>query len=438
MKNLLFNSLRKKKKAVLGEILFLTGIFLLPSTLFISILFLLPSAIIGSFLQKKSFLLDNWNKPFLIFGVLIIMSALLQNFVLKNNYIDIWNPMLSIVGVGNWIPFIWFFWAFQPFLDSKEERRLFALTLISGTLPVLITGFGQYFFNWNGPFETLNGLIIWYQKPIENPGGLSGLFNHQNYAGSWLIFIWPFCLALILEKRNDLLKKLVEFCFLIFTGLAAFLTYSRNAWIGLIVSLPIMIGKKGFNLLLAIIPIISLTFLLIFSTSFKGHLLDSINNFLPDKFLLEFAPEGYEGLDATRFEIFLSAINLIKSNPFFGIGAASFSKIYQLETTFWKGHAHNLPLELAVSYGLPAAIILCTTIIIIIFISGKIIFSKQRSDNISIFDRAFWIASSFFIFSQLYDIQYFDGKISIIAWILIAGLKNVIENQSYYPLINRE
>ena len=434
MKYLLLNSLRKKNKNDLGEILFLTGIFFLPSTLFISILFLLTAAIIGSFLQKKSFLIDKWNKPFLTFGILIVVSALVQNFVLSNNYSDIWDPRLSLIGIGNWIPFIWFFWAFQPFLSSIEQRRSFALTLIAGTVPVLITGFGQYFFNWNGPFETLNGLIIWYQKPIENPGGLSGLFNHQNYAGSWLIFIWPFCLALILEKRNDLLKKLLDFCFLIFTGLAAFLTFSRNAWLGLIVSLPIMVRKKEFRFLFAIIPFILFTIFCILSALFKGDLQDTVSNFLPNKFLLEFTSEGYAGHDATRFEIFLSAINLVKSNPFFGIGAASFSQIYQQETTFWKGHAHNLPIELAVSYGLPAAIILCATIIIIIFLSGKIIFSKEKSDNLFIFDRAFWVASSFFIFSQLYDIQYFDGKISIIAWILISGLKNIIENQSNNPL----
>ena len=123
MKHLLLNSLRKKNKADLGEVLFLTGIFFLPSTLFISILFLLSAAIIGSFLQKKSFLIDKWNKPFLTFGILIIVSALVQNFVLSNNYSDIWDPRLSLVGIGNWIPFIWFFWAFQPFLSSIEQRR---------------------------------------------------------------------------------------------------------------------------------------------------------------------------------------------------------------------------------------------------------------------------------------------------------------------------
>ena len=91
---------------------------------------------------------------------------------------------LSILGLGNWLPFIWFFWAFQPYLKSESSRRTFSIILIAGSFPVLITGYGQYFLNWNGPFETLNGLIIWYQRPIENPGGLSGLFNNQNYAGT--------------------------------------------------------------------------------------------------------------------------------------------------------------------------------------------------------------------------------------------------------------
>ena len=46
--------------------------------------------------------------------------------------------------------------------------------------------------------------------------------------------------------------------------------------------------------------------------------------------------------------------------------------------------------------------------------------------NFSLIDRAFWAALFFFLISQLADIQYFDGKISIVIWILIAGLKNII------------
>ena len=64
------------------------------------------------------------------------------------------------------------FFGRQTFTNSQDKRRRFALFLISGTFPLLITGFGQFFFDWTGPFEIFNGLIIWYQRPIETPGGL--------------------------------------------------------------------------------------------------------------------------------------------------------------------------------------------------------------------------------------------------------------------------
>ena len=151
---------------------------------------------------------------------------------------------------------------------------------------------------------------------------------------------------------------------------------------------------------------------------------------MSEKFLLEFATEGYQELDSTRIEIFSSAIGLLKRNPFFGIGATSFSAIYQLETTFWKGHSHNLLIELAISYGIPTTIIFFTTINFILLQSGIFLFVKQSVKDINLYDRAFWTALFFFLISQLADIQYFDGKISLIAWILIAGLKNIIEENN--------
>ena len=423
--------LKKKTIEDYGVLLFLTGIFFLPSTLFIGILFLLPAAVIGSLINKKSFFMDKWNFPFLVFGALILLSSVLQNFVLKNNYEEIWDPILSFVGIGNWLPFIWFFWAFQPYLDSKLKRKNFALTLIAGTFPVLITGIGQYYFNWTGPFKTLNGLIIWYQRPIENPAGLSGLFNNQNYAGTWLNFVWPFSIALLLEKRNEFFRKMIAFSFLFSIGFSAFLTYSRNAWLGLLISFPIMIGKKGTNFLLAIMILIIFTLVLVLSPFINVEIQNFIKSLLPEKLFLEFASEGYEALDVTRMEIYSSAVALIKTSPLFGIGAASFSSIFQLETTFWKGHSHNLLIELAISYGLPPSIIFFATINSIVFLSGRVIFIKKRFKEISLFDRAFWVALLFFIISQLADIQYFDGKISLTAWILLAGLKNIIEERNH-------
>ena len=430
MRKITIHSLKGKTVKDYGSLLFLLGIFFLPSTMLIGVSFLLPAFVISTLLSKKSFLKDHWNLPFIIFGLLIILSAILQNYFFKNNYVGIWDSKLSLIGLGNWIPFIWVFWAVQPYLNSKSKRRSFSLVLIAGTFPVLITGFGQYFLNWTGPFETLNGLIIWYQRPIENPGGLSGLFSSQNYAASWLNFVWPFCIALFLDKGKNFFKKTITFGFLISTGIAAFLTFSRNAWLGLFTAIPIVAGKNAFKYLLPIIMLIILMLFFVFSPLFEGEFQHVVRGYLPGKILLEFSNDGYEGLDITRIGIYKSALELIKKNPLFGIGAGSFTEIFFFNTSFWKGHSHNLLLELTLSYGLPATIIFFITTSNILYLSSKKIFSCNIL-NISYIDKAFWTALFFFLISQLADIQYFDGKISLIAWILMAGLKNIIFEKDY-------
>ncbi len=422
---------KKKNLEDYGFVFFLIGIFFLPSTMVVGILFLLPSFIIASLTRKNSFFKDYWNLPFLTFGLLILLSAISQNFLLANNYDAIWDTKLSLIGLANWIPFIWIFWASQPYLNSNSKRRSFSLLLVASTFPVLITGFGQYFLNWTGPFQTLNGLIIWYQRPIENPGGLSGLFSSQNYAASWLNFVWPFCIALFIEKGNNLFKKTAALSFLISTGLAAFLTFSRNAWLGLFTSMPIVLGKKSFKFFLLLITVSIFILFFLFSPIFEGELQNSLRNLLPGKVLLEFSNEGYEGLDVTRMEIYKSAFELIKENPIFGIGAGSFTEIFFFNTNFWKGHSHNLLFELSISYGLPATIIFFITSMNILYLSSKKIFPSKMKIDFPYIDRAFWTSFFYFLISQLADIQYFDGKISLITWILMAGLKNIIVDKDY-------
>ena len=127
--------------------------------------------------------------------------------------------------------------------------------------------------------------------------------------------------------------------------------------------------------------------------------------------------------------MYKSALGIIKGNPIFGIGANSFSIIFSSENPF-ANHAHNLLFELAISYGLPATIILAITVNIILFLSWIKIFKENRSYVITYIDKAFWTATFFFLISQLADIQYFDGKISILFWLLLIGLKNIIEEHN--------
>ena len=423
----LLDILKNKNLLYLGQKLFLIGIFLLPSTLIFGIIFLIPSAIIGFLKNKGKYFQDKWNIYFFSCGLLMILSALLQKFILRNDYFGIWDTNLSIFGLANWIPLIWLFWSVQPYLQLKEQRGNVLLALITGTLPILFSGFVQYFFNWTGPLSLFNGLIIWYQEPIVYPGGLSSVFSHQNYAGSWLNFIWPFCIALVLDKSQNLLKKSFSINFLFSVGLAIFLTNSRSAWSGLLISLPIVIGFESFYWFIPLLLIISILIIITASDYFSGDLQNYFRLFFPEQVWMEFTKEGFKDMDVSRFEILKSAIQLILTKPIFGYGAASFSFIYFTQTNFWKGHSHNLLAELALSYGLPVTIILFTTITSILLISAKKIFFLQNNEiEKDFYERSWWCATLFFLISQMVDVQYFDGKISIVFWILLAGLKNLI------------
>ena len=116
------------------------------------------------------------------------------------------------------------------------------------------------------------------------------------------------------------------------------------------------------------------------------------------------------------------------NNPIFGTGAGSFPEIFKLETGLWKGHAHNLPLELIISYGIPAGILILIPIFLITFNSINMVFIAKGRESSSLYDQSWIAALVVLFFSQMVDVQYFDGRISIIFWILLSGSSNIIKN----------
>ena len=416
------------KKA--GNFCYSVGIFLLPSALFFSSILLLISAFIGCFISKEKYFKCIWNKLFFISGLLILLSSISHSLKLTHTYKDLLDPNLSFIGTLNWLPFFWLFWGLQPYLNSIKKRKKTSLILIAATVPVLFSGFGQYFFDWTGPLETLNGLIVWYQRPITKHG-LTGLFNNQNYAGSWLSLIWPFCIALVLEKQKPIYKKYLSLIFLIAIGLATILTNSRNSWACLIGSIPLVIGSTSFIWFFPSILFLSSILIVTIFQPFSGGIQSLFREIIPKKIWLEFAAEGVGNLNVTRFEILVSAINISKINPFFGLGAGSFPIIYEFQQNIWRGHPHNILLELAISYGYPVTIIFISSIISLLIISAKLVFNKkyQLIEHIH-FERAWWTSIFCFCFTQLFDIQYFDARLSITSWILLSGLKQILDENT--------
>ena len=407
----------------IGCILFLVGIFVLPSMLFFGALFLLLAGIVGSITNNKSYFTDNWNKIFFISGIIIIISVLTHIYSPNDSYNIILDSNSSILGCLNWLPFFWLFWAIQPYIDSKKKRKKAGLILIAGTFPVLISGFGQYFFEWTGPLEILNGLVVWYQRPLGDHG-LTGPFNNQNYAGAWLSLVWPFSIALLLEKTNSSLKKFTAISFFLSIGLAAILTNSRNAWASLFLSIPLVLSIRSLFWLLPIIFLLLIISAVTSSELFTGIFQETFRTIIPEKIWMEFTQK----VELPRIQMFISALKISLVEPIFGLGAATFPIIYELQNNVWRGHPHNLILELAVSYGYPVTIIIFSSISLLLIKSSKFVFDKKINEiQFSSFEKAWWSSIFILLISQCFDIQYFDGRISIMFWLLLAGLKTIID-----------
>ena len=418
----------KFQKILTKEIyIFRTGLFFLPSAPSIASLFIIISLSINSFKRKDSWFKDNSNFLIILITVLMLLSSVVQMFFINNSYSEVLNKNSSWIGLFNWIPFFWIFCSSQEFLKSKEDRMCISLILCLSTIPVIFSGIGQTFFNWHGPLELLNGAIIWYQRPIDAISGLTAQFNHANYAGSWFTFILPLCIAQSFNKTSDKNKK--YFLRFILAGIISciFLTNSRNAWGSSMLSIPLVLGSSSLQWFL---PCLLFTFTLILVTTqnfFQGGIQTFLREIIPNKAWQEFTYEGFQNLDVTRLEILQEAFKVIINNPIFGTGAASFTIIYELEKGFWKGHSHNILTELSISYGIPCTIILVYFVSRILVTSFHNIYIKDKKN---IFDRSIWTAVIIFLLSQQIDIQYFDGRISLVFWILLAGLKCIHDENS--------
>ena len=207
--NLKFN-LKVIKPEQIGFITFIIGTFLLFSAPLIASIFLLVSIIVGFFLQKNFFLKDKFNLFLIFVSFLMLLSCILfpisEEVIIYGSKSGLsTNPYIGLV---NWIPLFMSFWGFQFVLDSKKKRQICAISLLCGTIPLLFSGFTQYFLNWYGPYQLFNGLIIWFQK--NNPEGrLTSVFNNPNYAGCIFSAIWPFFYATFRNIKGKLSSKFI-------------------------------------------------------------------------------------------------------------------------------------------------------------------------------------------------------------------------------------
>ena len=406
----------------IGWSCFQLSVFCLPSSALISYVLLLVALFDGNLKRRDLYWREYWNYPLVLVTFLMLIGCIRSH-----------TGSLAWFGLFNWVPFFWFFWALQPYLLTPERRIKCASLLVLGSLPVLITGFGQLWLGWEGPWEVFDGLIIWFVSPGGEPlGRLSGLFDYANITAAWLSGVWPFSLASVLHPFIVGRNRVIPFVLLVAFIAAMILTNSRNAWGAIVLGLPLVIGSASWSWLIPLMLICFLPVIIAVLPVFDFGIQQFARSIVPDSVWMRLNDMQFvdtRSFEATRIGQWKVAVNLIFEKPWLGWGAAAFSIIYPLRTGLFHGHSHNLPLELAISHGILVSLLINIFVFSLLIISGLYgIFNRLNSKKNIIVDRAWWTSTLILICFYATDIPLFDSRINILGWILLIGLRCMIHN----------
>ena len=398
----------------LGKNLLFAGCFLLPTSGYIGPFLIFLACVCGSSLQGFNALFVKKMYPLYLFSALILVSAFASPFGLQ-----------SCGGMFNWLPFFWLFWSLSIYLRDKNNIKCVALSLVYGTIPVLIIGFSQLIFGFNESLRIFGSFIVWH---LLDSGEFTGLFYNRNICAAWLAASFPFFVAAIrsqIRLKQDVSKKSVASLALFSVSLAMILSNSRNAVgslifgsLGMIADVSSVnqwIGNFKFSKFrIALFGIAAVSFFSI-CLGLLNPVLDALSQFLANE----------DRLEIWRFGV------LIASNNFLvGSGPGGFTGYVSLLSPFDEPfyHVHSLPLDLWISYGFLSLAVFLVYVFVWLFMAVR---SGMLQE--SLYTKAWMISFVLLIIVHVTDLPYLDARINLVGWILFSGIVSCAESSALAP-----
>ncbi len=263
------------------------------------------------FINKKTVTRNTLTKPVLVFIGIASISLLLNI-----QHLSFMNFLISFLYLLRWAMYVLLFFIVREF-DKKFKNKIPYLLLFSGSL-VVTAGYIQYFF-----YPSLKNLF--YLGWDEHLYRMFSSFLDPNFAGTFFVIFFIFILGLIYQYlKNSLVNKAIVLSLLdLLVLIAIYLTYSRSAFIMLIISLSIFLFLVGKWRLIIFTLIGLLLIVFVVPKSFQTEGTNLLRTFSSNQ----------------RIESSQVALKIFQSSPLYGVGFNAYryaQNKYGLNNEIWQ------------------------------------------------------------------------------------------------------
>ena len=363
------------------------------------------------------------TQNYLNWGWLVLALWLVINSSLAYQSQEAW------LGLANFIPFFALFAAISLLVNSFVRLFRLAWLLIIPSVPIVILGLGQLYFNSSSP-PLLANILGWELIRLGVPEGrMSSVFIYANFLAVYLSFTFILSLGLWLcswyEYREKKAHLLILSFILIINSIGIILANSRNSW------LIVFIACFSFALYLGwywLVSVITAAVSVIFGASFgefSGQLW--LRKIVPQFIWTRLSDKMYPDrpIETLRITKWQFSWLKIQERPITGWGLRNFTPLYLEQTDFWFGHPHNLFIMLTLEIGIIGTVFLCLLVgyilaRAILFLFGKEKSSLQQQEHLILF--TFLLTFLSCILFNIFDVTIFDLRVNTISWIILSAV----------------
>lgn len=241
-----------------------------------------------------------------------------------------------------WPQYILIYWLTISYVKSFRQSCGVLSGLLAASFLVAVYGIYQYFYD--GTMLT-SGWVDSSYFPMLKTRAFSTLYN-PNILASFLVTSIALCLGGIFSRVKISVQMLLVLLAITSSACLVF-TFSRSAWVSLLVVLLSVCVLYSYKLLYIFVPPFALVAFL-------------SKDIIMQRFMSVFETGDTSAL--LRFALWESTVAMIRDNPLTGIGWGAYKFVYPYYDFFINNpdvtiyHAHNMYLNIAAELGIPGLV----------------------------------------------------------------------------------